>query len=940
MRAGGGGAGEAQRRQPEAGDAEDREVVARVEEDRRSPAAPTPSPPISTVVSLSPGDDVGVGQHLIAARSPSPSPRSRGRTRCRRRGRRCGARRESAGVVRRRAAAGCRPACRRRRCSGSGSIRASALSTTPEGGISSSRRRRIAERSTSIRSASVPGSETTITPSTHATPSATAALRAAPAIPSMSPRNGHAQATAQPRSEAVHADRQDRAGGHRARAGRTPARRARRSRRQQRVGDAGADRSPRRRSRASDSAPTMKPRRKPLTANSSVAATISQSSVVIAPPSVLALEGAVRTSRRLPACAANRRGRPGAAPLVDRRWRRDRHPDTLPEWRTAAAWSLSRSPARAAAGAGRSASSSLAIVVAAAAAAIVLAPHAGRRRSRPRAHARRARRPGLGATGATPQMYGALAPPRRRATAAVGGRLRRPRARRRGDRDARLGPGAGTRRRSPAAAALPTSVADSPAHAALRHAPRALTLTIAGTAGRPARALERHGWPSPACIRASRCAGSASAPRRGHPAHARRRPAERRALGARPDRQVGDGQRRRSSQALEAAGLPGVHRRRPRRPRAALRARACAASPGGTLYAGDRVLARAAAARGPRRPHLDLPDAAGVGRERDRRQRRLRREHRRDGAGQRRAARRGGPAAHRAPAARLDLQDHHPDRRARGPPRAGRRTVFPYATSTTIDNTVLHNSNGEDCGGTLANAFAVSCNSVFVPLGVRLGAPRLLARGTDLRLQRPLADLLRRREHDPGRQPERRLRRRLERDRPGAGARDAAADAARGRHHRPRRAPPGADLRARPAPPLSARDPGLGRAHGAGADGRRRALRHRRPPRRSPASPWPARPAPRRSSVPGCAGATGADAGRRARPGPRAPAAPRGATGRHGLPARLDDDRGRRLVRRLRARRSTPASRSRCCCPYQGAGGTAAAPVAAPILEEGLALTR
>jgi cell division protein FtsI/penicillin-binding protein 2 len=54
-------------------------------------------------------------------------------------------------------------------------------------------------------------------------------------------------------------------------------------------------------------------------------------------------------------------------------------------------------------------------------------------------------------------------------------------------------------------------------------------------------------------------------------------------------------------------------------------------------------------------------------------------------------------------------------------------TVFPYATSTTIDSFVLHNSDGEDCGGTLANAFAVSCNSVFAPLGVRVGALRLTA---------------------------------------------------------------------------------------------------------------------------------------------------------------------------------------------------------------------
>ena len=54
-------------------------------------------------------------------------------------------------------------------------------------------------------------------------------------------------------------------------------------------------------------------------------------------------------------------------------------------------------------------------------------------------------------------------------------------------------------------------------------------------------------------------------------------------------------------------------------------------------------------------------------------------------------------------------------------------TVFPYATSTTIAGFVLHNSNGESCGGTLANAFAVSCNSVFAPLGVRVGASRLTA---------------------------------------------------------------------------------------------------------------------------------------------------------------------------------------------------------------------
>jgi cell division protein FtsI/penicillin-binding protein 2 len=55
------------------------------------------------------------------------------------------------------------------------------------------------------------------------------------------------------------------------------------------------------------------------------------------------------------------------------------------------------------------------------------------------------------------------------------------------------------------------------------------------------------------------------------------------------------------------------------------------------------------------------------------------------------------------------------------------KTVFPYATYATLDGVKLNNANGEECGGTLALAFAVSCNSVFAPLGAKLGAARLLA---------------------------------------------------------------------------------------------------------------------------------------------------------------------------------------------------------------------
>jgi cell division protein FtsI/penicillin-binding protein 2 len=58
---------------------------------------------------------------------------------------------------------------------------------------------------------------------------------------------------------------------------------------------------------------------------------------------------------------------------------------------------------------------------------------------------------------------------------------------------------------------------------------------------------------------------------------------------------------------------------------------------------------------------------------------------------------------------------------------ANPRTVFPYGTYTTLDGVKLSNANGEECGGSLALAFAVSCNSVFAPLGVKVGAPRLVA---------------------------------------------------------------------------------------------------------------------------------------------------------------------------------------------------------------------
>ncbi|HWH44211.1 MAG TPA: penicillin-binding transpeptidase domain-containing protein [Thermoleophilaceae bacterium] len=52
---------------------------------------------------------------------------------------------------------------------------------------------------------------------------------------------------------------------------------------------------------------------------------------------------------------------------------------------------------------------------------------------------------------------------------------------------------------------------------------------------------------------------------------------------------------------------------------------------------------------------------------------------------------------------------------------------FPVETHAVIDGVELDNANRESCGGTFVNSFAHSCNSVFAPLGVRLGKKRLVA---------------------------------------------------------------------------------------------------------------------------------------------------------------------------------------------------------------------
>jgi penicillin-binding protein A len=54
-------------------------------------------------------------------------------------------------------------------------------------------------------------------------------------------------------------------------------------------------------------------------------------------------------------------------------------------------------------------------------------------------------------------------------------------------------------------------------------------------------------------------------------------------------------------------------------------------------------------------------------------------------------------------------------------------TTFPVETHAVIEGVNLSNANGESCGGTFAESFAESCNSVFAPLGVKVGAKRLVA---------------------------------------------------------------------------------------------------------------------------------------------------------------------------------------------------------------------
>jgi penicillin-binding protein A len=53
-------------------------------------------------------------------------------------------------------------------------------------------------------------------------------------------------------------------------------------------------------------------------------------------------------------------------------------------------------------------------------------------------------------------------------------------------------------------------------------------------------------------------------------------------------------------------------------------------------------------------------------------------------------------------------------------------TEFPVESFALIDGVELENANGELCGGSFRESFAHSCNSVFAPLGVKVGAEKLV----------------------------------------------------------------------------------------------------------------------------------------------------------------------------------------------------------------------
>lgn len=65
-------------------------------------------------------------------------------------------------------------------------------------------------------------------------------------------------------------------------------------------------------------------------------------------------------------------------------------------------------------------------------------------------------------------------------------------------------------------------------------------------------------------------------------------------------------------------------------------------------------------------------------------------------------------------------------------------TTYDVVDRATLSGVAIQNANGELCGGTLVASFAHSCNSVFAPLGAELGAQRLVEVSERFGFNRPL----------------------------------------------------------------------------------------------------------------------------------------------------------------------------------------------------------
>ena len=232
-------------------------------------------------------------------------------------------------------------------------------------------------------------------------------------------------------------------------------------------------------------------------------------------------------------------------------------------------------------------------------------------------------------------------------------------------------------------------------------------------------------------------------------------------------------------------------------------------------------------------------------------------------------------------------------------------TVYPIQSATTLSGVQLQNASGESCGGTLLNAFAVSCNSVFAPLGARLGARRLVAIAERFGFNQPSSIL-------------------------GAAEPTIPAASAIGDDLAVGSSAIGQGLVQ--ATPLAMAD--VGSHH---RDGRPAADPHPAGP--SAAAVRPRGQRPRRPRGAADDDRRGAVRDRRRRPDPRGRGrrqdGNRRAEEHHPARAERRSEHGR-LVCRIRPRRPSPLSWPRALFPNQGAGGATAAPPIHDVLAAAL----